>query len=216
MIHNIPQPEFEHFVARRLAYDPNSEVRRGVGFVSCEQVSKCNFKLKLGSDVLTVSLVVRRQSRHNSRGTCDQDKVANQITICHCMRWREEPGSRVFGDSIGWRNRLYVCPWLSIERIPLILMIVETMMTIHFKADLKPVVGDRLGMLHWILDPACSGFIISYDVSGNQVLISNFDVSWVDRSVKTSADQARLHNIQPRVGPKISLARRSSQLSVRK
>lgn len=53
----------------------------------------------------------------------------------------------------------------------------ETMMTIHFKADLRPVVGGRVGMLHWILDPACSGFIISYDIGGNQVLISNFDVS---------------------------------------
>ncbi|KAK9792807.1 putative FAD-binding domain-containing protein [Seiridium cardinale] len=51
----------------------------------------------------------------------------------------------------------------------------ETMMTIHFNADLRPVVKDRVGMLHWITDPACSGFIIAYDLSGNQVLISNFD-----------------------------------------
>lgn len=51
----------------------------------------------------------------------------------------------------------------------------ETMMTIHFNADLRPVVGERVGMLHWITDPACSGFIIAYDLSGNQVLISNFD-----------------------------------------
>lgn len=49
------------------------------------------------------------------------------------------------------------------------------MMTIHFNADLRPVVGKRVGMLHWITDPACSGFIIAYDLSGNQVLISNFD-----------------------------------------
>lgn len=53
--------------------------------------------------------------------------------------------------------------------------LVETMMTIHFKADLRPVVGERVGMLHWITDPACSGFIIAYDLSGTQVLISNFD-----------------------------------------
>lgn len=51
----------------------------------------------------------------------------------------------------------------------------ETMMTIHFNADLRPVVGERVGMLHWITDPACSGFIIAYNLSGNQVLISNFD-----------------------------------------
>lgn len=50
-------------------------------------------------------------------------------------------------------------------------------MTIHFNADLRPVVKDRVGMLHWITDPACSGFIIAYSLTGNQVLISNFDVS---------------------------------------
>jgi hypothetical protein len=50
------------------------------------------------------------------------------------------------------------------------------MMTIHFSADLRPIVGERVGMLHWIMDPLASGFIIAYDLSGNQVLISNFDV----------------------------------------
>ncbi|OLN87753.1 2,4-dichlorophenol 6-monooxygenase [Colletotrichum chlorophyti] len=51
----------------------------------------------------------------------------------------------------------------------------DTMMTIHFNADLRPVVKERVGMLHWIVDPACSGFIIAYDLGGNQVLITNFD-----------------------------------------
>ncbi|KAK5051904.1 hypothetical protein LTR84_002707 [Exophiala bonariae] len=51
----------------------------------------------------------------------------------------------------------------------------ETMMTIHFNANLRPIVGDRVGMLHWIMDPEASGFIIAYDLSGDAVLISNFD-----------------------------------------
>ncbi|KAI5922123.1 FAD binding domain-containing protein [Camillea tinctor] len=51
----------------------------------------------------------------------------------------------------------------------------DTMMTIHFKADLRPVVKERVGTLHWIIDPACSGFIIAYDLSGDHVLINNFD-----------------------------------------
>lgn len=53
----------------------------------------------------------------------------------------------------------------------------EMMMTIHFKADLRPVVGEHVGMLHWIMDPEVSGFIIGYDLEDNQVLICNFDVS---------------------------------------
>ncbi|CAG8381778.1 unnamed protein product [Penicillium salamii] len=55
----------------------------------------------------------------------------------------------------------------------------ETMMTIHFNADLRPVIKDRVGMLHWVVDPLVSGFIIGYELSGNQVLICNFDsVKW--------------------------------------
>lgn len=38
MIHNIPQPRFEQFVAEQLIGDPNVEIRKGVAFVSCIQV----------------------------------------------------------------------------------------------------------------------------------------------------------------------------------
>jgi 2-polyprenyl-6-methoxyphenol hydroxylase-like FAD-dependent oxidoreductase len=72
----------------------------------------------------------------------------------------------------------------------------ETMMTIHFNADLRPVVGDRIGMLHWIADPEVSGFIIAYDLSGNQVLICNFDSkkhpveSWTDQHCRHVLNRA--------------------------
>ena len=53
-------------------------------------------------------------------------------------------------------------------------------MTIHFNADLRPIVDKKVGMLHWVADPAVSGFIIAYDLAGNQVLICNFDASRLD------------------------------------
>ena len=52
---------------------------------------------------------------------------------------------------------------------------VEAMMTIHFDADLRSVIGEHVGILHWIFDPEVSGFIIGYNLSGNLVLIHNFD-----------------------------------------
>lgn len=75
----------------------------------------------------------------------------------------------------------------------------ETMMTIHFNANLRPIVGERVGMLHWIMDPEASGFIIAYDLSGDSVLISNFDVSctrenitsWAEMSTTASAKSSR-------------------------
>lgn len=39
MIHNIPQPTFEQFLTDILAKNPTVEIRKGVSFVSLEQVS---------------------------------------------------------------------------------------------------------------------------------------------------------------------------------
>ncbi|KAL5356426.1 FAD binding domain-containing protein [Aspergillus floccosus] len=72
----------------------------------------------------------------------------------------------------------------------------ETMMTIHFNADLRPIVKERVGMLHWVVDPLVSGFIIAYDLSGNQVLICNFDsekwpvASWNEEHCRKVVDAA--------------------------
>lgn len=38
MIHNIPQPDFEAFVADMLEDDPLVEMKKNVAFITCEQV----------------------------------------------------------------------------------------------------------------------------------------------------------------------------------
>lgn len=40
MIHNIPQPRFERFIAEHLSKDPRVELRSSVGFVSCSEDDK--------------------------------------------------------------------------------------------------------------------------------------------------------------------------------
>jgi 2-polyprenyl-6-methoxyphenol hydroxylase-like FAD-dependent oxidoreductase len=40
MIHNIPQPTFEEFLASGLAIESETELKKGVSFVSCTQVRK--------------------------------------------------------------------------------------------------------------------------------------------------------------------------------
>ncbi|KAL0936770.1 2,4-dichlorophenol 6-monooxygenase [Colletotrichum truncatum] len=137
MIHNIPQPDFERFVAEQLAFDDNVELCKGVAFISSTQ---------RGDKVVT--LVEERATRQ--RWTI----LSNYVIGCDGAKSevRKSLGIETEGED-GY----------------------ETMMTIHFNADLRPIVKGREGMLHWILDPACSGFIIAYDLGGNQVLISNFN-----------------------------------------
>ncbi|KAJ5019826.1 hypothetical protein K4K57_009289 [Colletotrichum sp. SAR 10_99] len=137
MIHNVPQPDFERFVAEKLAFDTNVELRKGVAFVCCEQ---------RGDRVITTV---------EERVTKKRWAIASNYVI-GCDGAKSEVRKSLNIETEGEDGY-------------------ETMMTIHFNADLRPIVKERVGMLHWIVDPACSGFIIAYDLGGNQVLISNFD-----------------------------------------
>lgn len=76
------------------------------------------------------------------------------------------------------------------------------MMTIHFSADLRPIVGERVGMLHWLFDPIASGFIIAYDLSDNAVLISNFDSN--KHPVKTWSEELCRKVLAGAIGKDIS------------
>ncbi|KAM5345962.1 hypothetical protein ACJ41O_011823 [Fusarium nematophilum] len=156
MIHNIPQPAFEKFVAKELEHDPNVEVRKNVAYISSQQT--CDQVTSVLEERSTKTQWLAR-SRHVL--ACDGAK--SQV--------RADLGIGSEGED-GY----------------------ETMMTIHFKADLRPVVGDMVGMLHWITDPACSGFIIAYDLECNHVLISNFDKrpaeSWSQELARTTVSAA--------------------------
>ncbi|MEG9861038.1 MAG: FAD-dependent monooxygenase [Parvularculales bacterium] len=46
-------------------------------------------------------------------------------------------------------------------------------MTIHFHADLSELIGDKPGILHWIMEPTAAAALISYDDGQNWVLMHN-------------------------------------------
>ncbi|KAL1880272.1 hypothetical protein Plec18167_003675 [Paecilomyces lecythidis] len=135
MIHNIPQPIFEEYIADKLKF--RVEIRKNHSFLELED---------FGDHVVTTLEDKNDGSRYRVRSkhvvACDGAKstVRKFLGI-------ESEGENAY----------------------------EMMMTIHIDADLRPVLQDRPGMLHWVLDPSVSGFIIAYDLSGNQVLICNFD-----------------------------------------
>jgi hypothetical protein len=63
MIHNIPQPAFEEFVANRLAQDGGVEIRKNHSYVSCEQVIPYHPSKQHG---ILMEPVERRQGNHSS------------------------------------------------------------------------------------------------------------------------------------------------------
>ena len=73
---------------------------------------------------------------------------------------------------------------------------IEAMMTIHFNANLRSILKEHVGILHWIFDPEVSGFLIGYNLSGNFVLIHNFDQdahpteTWTEEHCRDIVDKA--------------------------
>ncbi|KAF4415062.1 3-propionate hydroxylase [Fusarium acutatum] len=137
MIHNIPQPDFEEYLAEKLSSEDLVDIRKGVSFVSLSQTKD------------SVTTIVEE------RATGQLYRVRSKYVIA-CDGAKSKVRQYVNIQSDGEDSY-------------------ETMMTIHFSANLREVVGDRVGMLHWLFDPLASGFIIAYNLEGNAVLITNFD-----------------------------------------
>ncbi|GKZ33932.1 hypothetical protein AbraIFM66950_004023 [Aspergillus brasiliensis] len=158
MIHNIPQPEFEELVAKRLSKNNLVEIRKNHSFVGL--VDRGDYVLATIENRATQKEYTVK-CRHLV--ACDGAKSA----VRRCLGIESEGE-----DSY------------------------ETMMTIHINANLHPVVKERVGMLHWVMDPEVSGFIIGYDLGGNQVLICNFDAekhpvnSWNEALCRKVVDAA--------------------------
>lgn len=51
----------------------------------------------------------------------------------------------------------------------------QSFLTIHFAADLRPVVHDRPGVLHFVMDPAAGGIFIAHDIDREWVYMHDFD-----------------------------------------
>ena len=48
---------------------------------------------------------------------------------------------------------------------------IANFMTIHFEANLRPLLGDHLGILYFLFGPGLNGTLIAYDVEGTWVLM---------------------------------------------
>ena len=78
MIHNIPQPVFEQFITDVLARDPNVDLRKGVSFVSLEQVRQSNAGNNLIADWQTAGGVT---TTVEERATGHQFQIRSKYLI---------------------------------------------------------------------------------------------------------------------------------------
>lgn len=53
----------------------------------------------------------------------------------------------------------------------------QSFIAIHFEADLRPLIADRLGVLHFVMDPAVSGTFIAHDIDREWVFMVGFDAT---------------------------------------
>ncbi len=51
----------------------------------------------------------------------------------------------------------------------------ESFVAIHFRADLREVIADRLGVLHFVMDPSVGGAFIGHDIDTEWVYMVSFD-----------------------------------------
>lgn len=63
---------------------------------------------------------------------------------------------------------------------------------IHFEANLRPLLGDRPGVLFWVSDPACSGTFVAHDIDREWVFMLAWDA---DQESESSFDDARCESL---------------------
>ena len=67
---------------------------------------------------------------------------------------------------------------------------IQDFVAIHFLADLRPLVADRLGVLHFVMDPEVGGTFVSHDVDREWVFMYPYD-----SATETIHDQGPEHFI---------------------
>lgn len=64
----------------------------------------------------------------------------------------------------------------------------QSFLMIHFEADLRSIVRERLGVLHFVMDPEASGVFVAHDIDREWVFMHNFDP---ERESEADFDEAR-------------------------
>lgn len=76
--------------------------------------------------------------------------------------------------------------------------VIQRFKTVHFRADLSDLVADKPAILYWVLDQACAGTLIAYDIRDNWVFMYPCNDPTVDPA--TIADEVCLAATKAAIG----------------
>ncbi len=88
--------------------------------------------------------------------------------------------------------------------------LIQCYLMIHFAADLRALTADRPAVLHFVLDPACTGAFVAHDVDSDWVFMHAVDpgAESVDDYPPTGASRSSLGQPGPRSTPRSAARRR--------
>jgi len=74
----------------------------------------------------------------------------------------------------------------------------QSFVAIHFRGNLRKYVGDRLGALHFVMDPAASGTFIAHDIDHESVFMVGFDPG--GESIEDYSNERCAHLVRNAIG----------------
>ena len=124
-------------------------------------------------DELRASDGTELRYRHQwNHSTPDADGVTSVVTDLDAGADHEVRSRYVIGcDGAGSAVRKQL--GIELHGPPLI----QCFVMIHFGADLRPLVADRPGVLHFVLDPEADGAFVAHDIDREWVFMQSFDPS---------------------------------------
>ncbi|MEY2755349.1 MAG: 2,4-dichlorophenol 6-monooxygenase [Actinomycetota bacterium] len=133
-------------------------------------ISQHRLEPLMSAEVAALPEVDLRYSTEWVSGTQTDDGV---VSIIRDLATGEETvvrSSMLFGaDGAGSAVR----KWLGIEMIGPAR--IQSFVAIHFRANLREYIADRLGVLHFVMDPEVAGTFIAHDIDGEWVFMLGFD-----------------------------------------
>lgn len=149
-LRNISQHHLEPLLAEAVAAEPLSDLRYRTEWRSSEQDD---------DGVTSAIATVHDEGDEGGDGNAEADGETFRVR----SRWV------LAADGAG--SRVRAACGIDMVGPPAL----QSFIAIHLGGDLRPVIGEHTGVLHFVMDPAVTGTFIAHDLASEWVLMVGFD-----------------------------------------